>query len=108
MASLTGSLLAPDATVTFAWGAVEGSAIVGNLSNGSGNGGAFHNNPFTGTLTSVAAAVTNVPEPGTLVILSSVLVVFALARRRIAMRQVTVRPSRVPRPQLAPGAGGSR
>jgi hypothetical protein len=39
----------------------------------------------------VVAAVTNVPEPGTFVILISVLVVFALARRRIAMRQDTVR-----------------
>lgn len=92
MASLSGSLLAPDATVSFARGAVEGSAIVGNLSNGSGTGGVFHNDPFTGTLTSVAAPVTDVPEPGTLVILSSVLAIFAWARRRSIARAPVRRP----------------
>ncbi len=93
MASLSGSLLAPDATVTLRLGRGRGFARSSAISNGSGNGGAFHNKPFTGTLTSVVAAVTNVPEPGTLVILSSALVAFVLARRRIAMRQVT-RPLR--------------
>jgi choice-of-anchor A domain-containing protein len=96
MASLTGSLLAPDATVSFAWGALDGAAIVGNLSNGSGNGGAFNNTPFTGTLVAAISAVASVPEPGTLVILCSVLLVFAVARRRMAPCRVARRNA--PRP----------
>jgi hypothetical protein len=88
MASLTGSLLAPDATVSFAWGALDGSAVVGTLSNGSGNGGAFNNTPFTGTLAATVSAIASVPEPGTIVILSAALFVFALARRRALARVV--------------------
>ena len=94
MASLTGSLLAPDATVSFAWGALDGSAIVGNLSNGSGNGGAFNNKPFTGTLAAAMSAVTSVPEPGTIAVLGAALLALLWARRRPQPKPVPVKARR--------------
>jgi hypothetical protein len=55
---------------------------------------AFNNKPFTGTFAAAMSAVTSVPEPGTLVILSSVLLIFGLARRRMAPLRITRRAPR--------------
>jgi choice-of-anchor A domain-containing protein len=84
-----GTLLAPLATVNFASGNLNGALIANNY---YGNG-ELHSDPFTDTLpTYVATGGTTVasPEPGSVAVFGTGLVVLAMVMRR---RMVSAKPS---------------
>lgn len=85
MKSFDGSILAPNATVTFTNGALDGSLIAASLT-GASPGGEFDGSAYAGSLplyVSSGGVVSNVPEPSSLMLLlGSVALAFFAARGR--------------------------
>jgi len=73
IAGFTGSILAPYAYVTGTYGAINGTVVAKDWSGTT----EFHNVPFVDVRTSAP-----VPEPGTMIMLSSGLVGLAALKRR--------------------------
>lgn len=83
LTSLKGSVLAPNARASFAQGAIDGSVVVGSLSNGTGFGGEFHAVPFTGVVTPPTKSIV---EPSGVAAVGSGLIVLVALHRALARR----------------------
>jgi choice-of-anchor A domain-containing protein len=77
--SLQGSLLAPDATVNFTNGNIDGSLIADNLNSTTYQDGEFEDGLFAGAL---PASQTSVPEPSSFVLFGAAVLLLAVAERR--------------------------